>query len=184
MTLGLAVLVALRAVSPPPPAQHIAVVAAHDLAGGHDLGPDDLAVRQVPSGLLPSGSSDDVGALVGHTLAAPVRAGEVLTDRRVLGEGLLAAHPGSVAVPARLADPASRGLLSVGDTVDLVAASPHGRSAAVVASAVPVLALPSGGGAGGGGEPRGLVIVAVSSDDALRVAQASAAGVVGVVLLG
>jgi Flp pilus assembly protein CpaB len=185
-TLALAVLVALRALSPAPPPQTDAVVAVRDLPGGQRLGADDLAVRQVPRDVIPEGAVPDTAALVGRTLASPTRAGEVVTDRRVLDEGLLAAYPGTVAVPARLADAAARALLRVGDTVDLVAASPQGRAASVVAASVPVLALPSGSRspAAGGRESGALVVVAVSPDDALRVAQASAAGVIGVVLLG
>ena len=186
-TLALAVLVALRAVSPAPPPEADAVVAARDLAGGQQLSADDVAVRQVPRDLLPEGAVSDTAALIGRTLASPTRAGELVTDRRVLDEGLLAAYPGTVAVPARLADAASRALLRVGDTVDLVAASPQGRAASVVAPSVPVLALPSAGSrttAAGAREAGALVVVAVSPEDALRVAQASAAGVIGVVLLG
>lgn len=185
--LALAVLAALRAVSPAPPPQADAVVAVRDLTGGEQLGADDLTVRPVPRDLLPEGAVTDTASLVGRTLASPTRAGELVTDRRVLGEGLLAAYPGAVAVPARLADAASRRLLRVGDTVDLVAASPQGRAASVVAASVPVLALPSAGSrtsAAGAREAGALVVVAVSPDDALRVAQASAAGVIGVVLLG
>ena len=106
--LALAVLVALRAVSPAPPPQADAVVAVRDLTGGQQLGADDLAVRQVPRDLLPEGAVADTAPLVGRTLASPTRAGELVTDRRVLDEGLLAAYPGTVAVPARLADAASR----------------------------------------------------------------------------
>lgn len=185
-TLALAVLVALRALSPAPAPQTDAVVAVRDLPGGQQLRADDLAVRRVPRDVLPEGAVADTATLVGRTLASPTRAGEVVTDRRVLDDGLLAAYPGTVAVPARLADAASRALLRVGDTVDLVAASPQGRAASVVAASVPVLALPSAGSRPSAGERESgaLVVVAVSPDDALRVAQASAAGVIGVVLLG
>lgn len=182
--VALAVLTGLRAVAPPPPSTTAVVVAARDLPGGRVLTDDDLAVRRVPDDVPPAGSPRDVAAVSGRTLAAPVRSGEVITDRRVLGAGLLEAHPGSVAVPVRVPDVEVRDLLRVGDRVDLVAASRQG-SATVVADAAPVLALPrpaSGAdpvGAGSGA----LLVVAVPETDALDVTRASAAGVLGVILL-
>jgi Flp pilus assembly protein CpaB len=182
--VGLAVLTGLRTVSPPPPPTTQVVVAAHDLPGGRVLTADDLAVRRVPAEVPPAGSASQTATVAGRTLAAPVRSGEVITDRRVLGAGLLEAHPGAVAVPVRVPDVEVRDLLRVGDRVDLVAASRQG-AAPVVADAAPVLALPrprsqeSAVAAGSGA----LVVVAVPETDALEVARASAAGVLGVVLL-
>jgi Flp pilus assembly protein CpaB len=185
LAVGAAVFSGVRAVSPPPPPTARVVVAAHDLPGGRILTDDDLEVREVPEHLPPAGAGEDVAETVGRTLAGPVRQGEVITDRRVLGSGLLEAHPGSAAVPVRLSDPDVRGLLRVGDLVDLVAASPRG-AATVVAEAAPVLALPRPTD-GGGARPAGagaLVVVAVPELEALEVSRAAAAGALGVVLLG
>lgn len=182
LAVGLAVLSGLRALSPPPPPATEVVVAAHDLPGGRVLSSGDLVVRRVPTDVAPEGASAEPASVQGRTLAAPVRAGEALTDRRVLGAGLLAAHPGTVAVPVRLPDPELRGLLRVGDRIDLVAASPRGQ-ALVVADAVAVLALPrpTGDTAAATGA---LVVVAVPEHEVLDVTRAAAAGVIGVVLLG
>ncbi len=189
--VGLGVLLALRTLAPAPPPSTEVVAAVHDLGSGRRLGADDVTTRTVPDELVPSGAVVDLDEALGRVVAGPVRAGEVVTDRRVLGGGLVQAHPGTVAVSARLADPSARRLLRVGDLVDVVAASPQGRAASVVASAVPVVALPGpdDGSAGGvaGQEASGaggLLVVAVDPDDALRVVQASAAGVVSVILLG
>lgn len=183
LAVGLTVITGLRALSPPPAPAVDVVVAAHDLPGGRELTTDDVAVRRVPEELVPGGTTGTVTAVTGRTLAAPVRAGEAVTDRRVLAAGLLEAHPGSVAVPVRLPDPSVGDLLRVGDHVDLVAASPRGP-ATVVADAAPVLALPRVVGTAPAAGEGALVVLAVPEPDALDVVQASAAGVLGVVLLG
>ncbi len=189
VAVGLAVLAGLRAVSPPPPASTAVVVAAHDLPGGRLLTESDLAVREVPTAVVPAGVAPDRSTITGRTLAAPVRAGEAITDRRVLAPGLLAAHPASVAVPVHVADPRIGRLLRVGDRVDLVAATANGTGATVVTDAAPVLALPNaqngpGPDAGVGSGSGSLVVVAVPEHEAVRVSQASSAGVVGVVIVG
>lgn len=183
LAVGVAVLAGLDAVDPAPPPTTPVVVAAEDLSGGQVLSADDLAVRRMPAGLLPAGAEADVGALTGRTLSAPVRAGEVITDRRVLGPGLLQAHPGSVAVPVRLPDAEVGRLLRVGDVVDLVATSARGPST-TVADAVPVLALPAPAAPARSLGAGALVVVAVPEERALAVSRAAAAGVVGVLLLG
>lgn len=183
LAVGLAVLTGLRTLSPPPPPTTAVVVAAHDLPGGRLLARGDVVVRRVPAHAVPGGAAAEVSAVEGRMLAAPVRAGEVLTDRRVLGAGLLQAHPGAVAVPVRLPDAEVRELLRVGDHVDLVAASPRGP-ATVVAAGAPVLALPWPAGGSTTAPTGALVVVAVPEPDVLDVTSAAAAGVIGVVLLG
>lgn len=183
LAVGLAVLAGLRALSPPPPPTVDVVVAARDLPGGLVLTAGDLEVRQVPADLPPGGATADPSTLTGSTLAAPVRIGEAITDLRVLGEGLLAAHPGTVAVPVRVPDAEVPRLLRVGDRVDLVAASSRG-SAAVVLEAAPVLALPTPPGGRTASPGGALVVVAVPEADVLDVVGPATAGVIGVVLLG
>jgi Flp pilus assembly protein CpaB len=183
LAVGLAVLAGLRALSPAPSPTAEVVVAAHDLPGGRTLDADDLDVRRVPADLPPSGAAVAVSAVEGRTLAAPVRAGEVITDRRVLGAGLLAAHPGAVAVPVRVPDAEVPRLLRVGDRVDVVVASPLGP-ARVVAHAAPVLALPRPAHSGTASPTGSLVVLAVPDHDVLEVAGAAGAGLVGLVLLG
>lgn len=180
LAVAASVLAGLRAVSPAPPPTVGLVVADQDLPGGHALTPADLTVRRVPSELAPRGAAGSPTSLTGRTLASPVRAGEVLTDRRLLGPALLAAHPGTVAVPVRLPDPGLRGLLRVGDRVDLVAAGRAGGAVVLTADA-PVLTLPRA--ARSGPTATGvLVVLAVPEAEALDVVRASAAGVVGVML--
>lgn len=179
-----AVLVALQAAAPPPPPTVAVTVAARDVAPGALLKGRDLEQQEVPASVVPAGA---VGrdALVGRTTAGPLRRGEVLTGARVLGPSLLAAHPGLVAVPVRIPDAGSVELVRVGDRVDVAAADPRGAEPAyVVASAVPVLALPTadaGAGAGLGGR---LVVLATTPTTARELAQAGVSRHLSLILSG
>lgn len=165
-----AVLVGLEAVSPAPAETRTVVVAARDLPGGAVLAHSDLARAELPPETVPRGVVTASRA-VGRTTAAPVRAGEPLTDVRLVGGDLLAGYPARVAAPVRIADAGAVRLLRVGDLVDVLAADPQGHAGAtVVAARAPVVALPRGGGnalASGG-----LVVLAVDEDTAAGLATA------------
>ena len=105
------------------------------------LAPADLTEAGYAPGSVPGRARR---APEGRVLAAPLRAGEPVTDVRLVGRALAASYPGLTAVPVRLPDAGMAGLLQVGDRIDLVAADPQGSGASVVAAAVPVLALPAG----------------------------------------
>lgn len=139
-----AVAFAIEAASPGAPATVDVVVAARDLPGGTVLGPADVTVAAFPPAAVPGGVIGREAAS-GALLAAPVRAGEPITDRRVLGPGLLAGWgPDVVAAPVRVADAGAAGYLRPGDRIDLLATSLDGAAGtSVVAAGVPVLALPS-----------------------------------------
>ena len=156
-------------------------VAAHDLPSGTILTPADLAVRRYPADDVPVGSGPPV---VGRTLAAPMRAGEPVTDVRLVSPSLLSGYPDRVAVPVRIADADAVGLLRVGDQVDLLAADPRGGRASYVAVDVPVLALPSPSGRDGATAALTgrLVVVAASSSDVDRIAGAAATDLLSVVM--
>lgn len=187
---GVAVLAGLRAASEPPAPSAAVVVARHDLPGGSVVTADDLARTTLPVDAVPAGARPSVAALTGRVLAAPVRRGEPVTDVRLVAPALLDGYPGRVAVPVRIADAGAVALLRVGDRVDLLAASPDGGSGArVVAAGAPVIALPDPSGGDGlagpdglGLEGGGLVVVAVTEDDALLLAQAAVTSVLSVVL--
>src|SRR5437763_8831520 len=103
------------------------VVTTHDLAAGATLAAGDLTVRAEPARLLPSAALTRVDAAVGRVLSSSVRAGEPLTDVRLLGSAdtTLTAHsPGAAAVPVRLADPGVAELLHPGTRVDVVTLDP------------------------------------------------------------
>ena len=155
------------------------VLARRDLAPGAALGPDDVGVVARPPDGVPMGALPVVGDVIGRRPVGPVRAGEVLTDVRLVGpEAARAAVgvPDAAGVPLRLADPAVAALVRAGALVDVVGGAGAG-----------------GGGLGGGtgvvlargarvltvlpGEERTaaapLVLVALPGPDAARVAAAT-----------
>ena len=136
---AVAVATGIHAAAAPPPAAVEVAVAARDLPAGAVLREDDLRTVGFAPGSVPAGVAADVA---GRTLAAPLRAGEPVTDVRLVGPALTDGYPGLAAVPVRLPDAGLAGLLRVGDRIDLVAADPQGGDARVVATDVPVLAIP------------------------------------------
>ncbi|WP_240641203.1 SAF domain-containing protein [Nocardioides ferulae] len=169
---GVATAAGLQAASAPPPATVPVTVAAHDLPAGVVLGPDDLTTARFPAGSGPARGDLDP---VGRVLAAPVARGEPVTDVRLVGAALTEGHPGLTALPVRLPDAGVAALLHPGDRVDLVASDPQGSGgASVVASAVPVLAVPDAepGSAMDGLSGR-LVLVGLSPEEVPAVAEAA-----------
>ena len=185
---------ALRVLAPDPAAGVPAVVLAKDLAAGVVIEADDLRAVQLPATLLPRGALDAAHA-IGHLMASAGRSGEVLTDARLVGPGLLAGQdPSRVAAPVRVADPAAAALVGPGDLVDVLLATEGRPDAEVVVRAATVLARPSaptsgsdllGGAAGGGVDPGdrtsgGLLVLAVAAPDAAALAGAAARGALSI----
>lgn len=135
----------LRATAPPAPPSAEVLVSARDLPAGAELRTDDLTVVELDPDTAPQGVLTEVDEAAGAILAAPLRAGEPLTDVRLVGPGLAATAPGTVAVPVRLSDAAQVDLLRVGDEVDLLATDPESRSTVTIASGALVLAVPDPG---------------------------------------
>ena len=75
-------------------------------------------------------------------LAAPLRKGEAITDRRFIGSSLADAHPELTVLPLRLPDAAVVELLRVGDRIDLSSVDPETGEGTVLATEVLVLAIP------------------------------------------
>jgi Flp pilus assembly protein CpaB len=136
---AVAVLAVAHEARPPQPATVAVEVAARDLPSGAVLGATDLMRISVPADLA---TAHTPARVMGRTLAAPVRRGEPLTDVRLVGPALTQGYPGLVALPVRIPDPGIVALLHVGDRIDLVAADPQGGGTEVVATGVPVMALP------------------------------------------
>jgi Flp pilus assembly protein CpaB len=177
----LAVITATRAAALPATETEGVLVAARDLPSGSLLQPHDVTITDLPVDAAPEGAVATTVELDGRTLAAPLREGEPVTDVRLVAPGLLAGYPGLVGAPVRVADPAAVRLLSVGDRVDLLAVSPEGGDAVVVADAAPVVAVPAADERDGilGGA---LVVVAVPEQTARELAQAAVQAVLSVVL--
>lgn len=146
----LAAAVVLAATEPKPVAAREptidVLVAAHDLAAGSAVAAGDLRVRAWPIRLVPAATLTPTDDPVGRLLAGAIRAGEAVTDVRLLGPGLVEAlGPGLRAVPIRLTDAGVVALLRAGDRIDIYAIGADAgteRSNLVAAYAL-VLAVPA-----------------------------------------
>lgn len=171
----------LQAVAPPAPDTAVVLTAARDLTPGAVLSAEDLSGTAVPASLVPAGALTSAASAVGRLVAGPVRAGEPLTDVRLLGAGLVPAGA-QVAVPVRVAEPATAALVDAGDLVDVLAASPEGGlSARTVAAGVRVLSVPVLPDDPGEGA---LLVVAATRPEAARLAAAAVTGRLSVVVQG
>ncbi|HVN51842.1 MAG TPA: SAF domain-containing protein [Acidimicrobiales bacterium] len=146
-------------------------VARHELPAGARVGPGDVVWRELPVGVVPASAFTDPP--VGRVVVDPIGAGEVLSRLHLAPGGLsdLAARvpPGDRAVGVPVAD---RGVpLEVGDRVDVLAPATtdpdlsRASPAVVVAHHAEVLAV-----------EHGLVVLAVSVDEAGEIAGALAQG--------
>ena len=173
-------LAALAAAPPSPPASGplrpsspttTVLTAAHDLPGGTVVRASDLVRTEFTPASVPAGAVTAAAAL-GRTTAAPVRAGEPLTDVRLVSGSLLDGYPGRVAALVRIGDAGAVDLLRIGDRVD-GRRRPAGRApATVVAYDAPVVALPRGGDDGAALTTGGLLVLAVSEETAAELAGA------------
>ncbi|WKN49224.1 SAF domain-containing protein [Nocardioides sp. Arc9.136] len=168
---AVAVAAGLQATAEPPPATVAVTVAARDLPVGTVVTSQDVVRAAWAPGSAPTGLPDPVG----RVLAAPVRRGEPVTDVRLVGPGLTDGRPDLTAVPVRLPDAGMADLLEVGDEIDLLAADPRSGGAAVVATSVPVLALPVDvePAVGGNGLTGRLVVVGAATAEVTAVADAA-----------
>jgi Flp pilus assembly protein CpaB len=181
---AVAVAAALQANAAPPPPRTMVLTAAHDLPGGVVVSAADLHRTPFAPDSVPAGTFSGAAAAVGRTTAGPVRAGEPLTDARLVTSSLLDGYPGLVAVPVRIGDPGAVRLLRVGDRIDVLAADPQAKApAAVVGRDVPVLAVPSAGDRTPGLTNGALVVLGLPPAAARAVAQASVSSVLSVVLV-
>ncbi len=178
---ALSVLVGFQAATPPAAPTRSVLTASRDLPGGAVVGAADLVRTPFSPDSVPDGVLADSQDAIGRTTTGPVRAGEPITDVRLVSGSLLAGYPGRVAAPVRIGDPGAVALLRIGDRVDVVAADPQGRrEAAVVAEDAPVVALPRTGDtalASGG-----LVVLAVSAETARVLAAAAVTGYLSVLI--
>ncbi|GAB2989437.1 SAF domain-containing protein [Saccharothrix stipae] len=137
------------------------LVAAHDLAPGVPLGPEDVRTVAVPPALSPAGAIPRSDAL-GRTLISAARSGEPLTDAR-----LTPIDPDVSSVAVRLSDSALAGLLRPGSRVDVV-----GPSAQVLASDASVVTVREGN----------LAIISTTRTAAHQIATESLTGPVALTL--
>ncbi len=161
----------------------VVLVAAHDLVPGHVVGNGDFRPLGVARATVPSGAITDTGLAAGRTVTGRVRAGEILTDTRLLSSRLPADLTGDAdarLVPVRLSDQAVTALLRPGDVVDVLT-----DSADVLARRA-VVALHADGGSPdgtlGGRSTVSPVLLAMDAASAHRVAAAGLDSALAVVL--
>ncbi|MDV6262982.1 SAF domain-containing protein [Rhodococcoides yunnanense] len=154
------------------------ITAGRDLTPGTVLTPADVVVSDWDSASVPEGALLDTEAVDGQTLTGPVRAGELLTDVRLLGSRTATTALGTEArvVPVHLADAGVSDLLREGDQVDVltveVQEDPNAVPAARVLASGAVVVLVSAD-AGGSRQQDRVVLLALPTDDATTVAAAS-----------
>lgn len=163
---GLAVLAALSSLRQSP-AGHDVLVARHDLVSGHVVGAGDVRPASVPPGTAPAHVLT-VEQVVGRRVAGPMRAGEPMTDYRVVGPGPLAGYGDDAVLTTIRVDRADVAAVTVGDRVDVVGVAPGGEAPAqVVARGVEIATVPD--------DDRADVLalgVVTTEDGALALAQA------------
>ncbi|HEY2793364.1 MAG TPA: hypothetical protein VGJ28_13450, partial [Micromonosporaceae bacterium] len=124
---------------------------------------------------LPTGALSTVRAATGHVLAGALRAGEPITDVRLIDGGLPGGAPGTSAVPVRLTDPGVADLLHPGARVDVVTVDqtddPAATAGDVLASGAIVLTVRDADTAPG--QHGRLVVLALPEPVATRVAAVS-----------
>jgi pilus assembly protein CpaB len=168
----------ITAIAPAPgSARSPVVVTAVDLPAGRTVRAADLALRFWPPELVPAGAIRDPTAADGRVLIGAARAGEPITDVRLVGAGPASGALGA-AVPVRLGDAAVAALLLPGKRVDVVTLGQRSGQPVLLAQDAVVLAVMAE-------DPRvrgRLVIVNMPRDVATRVAAAALADQVTVTL--
>ena len=156
LAAGIAVAAGLHTATAEPPPAVAVLSAARDLPAGEVLTADDVVPVPLPPGAVPEGV---VAAAVGRVLAAPLRSGEPITDVRLVGARLAAAHPELATLPVRFPDAGLVALVEVGDRIDLIATDAQSGGSRVVASDAMVLAIPEPGEATGSSTPPGALLL-------------------------
>lgn len=177
------------------------VVTARDVATGTTLRAADVTLARLPPTAVPAGALTDPDAAVGVTLAGSARAGEPLTDARIVNGGAMsltgsdrgegtadadaaggadtadpddAARDDTATVPIRLSDAAITGLLRPGTHVDVITADDTSDEGRVLASDATVVTVTAPDDTNRTSAPDGpLVLIALPADTATHVAAAS-----------
>lgn len=150
------------------------VVSARDLAAGALLRAEDLKLVEIPDDVRPQGATTQAASVEGRMLVGAARAGEPLTDVRLVGAAIPGSgDPENSTVPVRLADAGVAELLRPGQRVDVVAPAAAEREASVLAGMAVVAAV-------GGPDPKAgqtskgpLVLLTLPTAVATRVAAIS-----------
>ena len=182
---------------PPTPTTVPVVVAARQLPAGTTLAADDVRTVSMIAELAPRGAPSTEDEVLGRRTAVGVPAGTPLVPGVVHGDGIRPSVPPGLALAAvRLTDPGIARLLQPGDRVKILAASsdpggaPSGAQT-LVERAVVVQIDDGGEGPDGGGllgtsagnDVAPLLLLAVSTDEAARLAAGGLAASITAVLV-
>ncbi|WP_278314223.1 SAF domain-containing protein [Lolliginicoccus levis] len=158
-----------------------ATIALRAIAAGEEFTTANVAVHAVEATSLAPSALITKDQAIGSRAATPIRAGEIITDARLLTPRIVdeTSHAsGARAVPVRLSDPAVTSLLQPGDRVDVVAVPPGSElPASVLAKDVAVLFTSTAGETSGA-----LAVLALGPAEAVAVAAHAAQGIVTVTL--
>ncbi|CAM2806783.1 SAF domain-containing protein [Saccharomonospora xinjiangensis] len=149
------------------------LVTARDVSSGSALSISDVRLVDMDADSRPDGALTDPAQAVHRRLAGAARAGEPITDVRLVGSN--SGPPGHTTVPLRLADPGIADLLSPGTRVDVVVPAETDEAEVLARSATVVtVAQQESARVGGplGQEEAPLVLVSVADEHAPRVAAA------------
>lgn len=185
---GIAVAAGIQAVDPPDPVTIDVLAAARDLLPGVPLAAEDLTTVARPPAALPGGVLLAGADVLGRIPAGPVRAGEILTDVRLVGAALVdGLAAGLVAAPVRVADAALAALVRPGDRVDVLAtpvsAGGTGWATEVVGPDLMVVSVPEPVAAGAYTEGS-LLVLATTPATAQALASAAVTSRLSITLLG
>lgn len=165
----------LGAITSPADGQPV-VVAAHDIASGTVIGDDDLRVAVLPASATPQGAFTEVSDVVGRQALSDIPARDIVMESALLSADLTTAT-GLLKLPVHFTDSAAVSLLRSGQRIDIFGPSGSGGSSALVASNLPVLAIPqSDSGSAWGDQATALVVIEVTPDQAASLSSAAAGG--------
>jgi pilus assembly protein CpaB len=186
--VGIAAINIFGALAPGPGAQRSVVVATKNIMAGQILTATSLRTVKWPTRLVGTDWPDTVEVLVGRTSTGAIAIGEPVTATRVIGRTKLVQPTGTVLVPVRIADAATITLVNPGDLVDVVAAWPAGQTgpanATTVASRVRIVTIPRpASGSLGSAVDGALLVVAVPTSTAIRLAAAAVSARLSIALL-
>lgn len=167
------------------------VVAVSAIDAGAVLSADLIAEREIPAQLVPDGAQVRAADLLGLHSLGPIKAGEILTDARLLehSDSAYSARPaGTVPILLRVSDPAVIASLSIGACVDIYAGEPStpltkvSTGASVIALSQPAL---SEGVPGTSSPPNarsssssGYIVIAVMNSAAEKVANSTSSSII------
>ena len=171
LTAILVALAAFLACAPPAESVHV-LVAARDLAPGAILNAGDVRTHAFAADSVPDGALPAAAPVSGRLLVGAARRGEPLTDLRLAGpelNGLITGDAHAAAVAVRPADPGVADLLRAGSSrVDVIT-----QESTVLAEDAAVLAVRGEHEGRGVNRADRLVILALTREDATRVAAAA-----------